>query len=519
MTAPLSPLDLIVCLLVVIVVVGLLVALTIDEPPGGADEGYLWYGVREVAAGRMPVRDFRSYEPGRYWWSVVFYRILGTGLWSMRIAATAFLTLGLIGTMLMVKGAGHSWIVLVVGAVCTSVWSLFPFKRFDQAILLAVMASVTGLLIDPSPISVTLVGVVAGAAAVFGLNLGLYATVTACLAFLVSVRGPSLDIEHVGLLAVGVLAGSAPLLVAMVAVSGFAAAMWRRRVTDVVQRGSTNLPLPFPVPWRSAPRQIGNVAGPAGSLILGWMFLLIPLAALSVTALALFGPLEWVDDHPVEIAAGLTTVVAWHHVMSRADLSHLATVVPVPIIGFLAALDSGVIASSVGAGVVIAISIIVVVPRHHRMQRHRRPSDFVRHRIGPRSSLWFRRGDAAQLDAVSRLLTETDPESPILAIPMSLWLLPFVGRRSAVYETFCVYPASVEAQRRMIAEIEVTRPPLAIVGVGGLDGRDDLRFPQTHPDVWAHIEAAYEAIDVIEPVPRVIRLLRRRGEHPRVAEQ
>src|SRR5678809_1221711 len=59
-----------------------------------ADEGYLWYGLRALRAGLIPIRDFHAYDPGRYFWVAGWSMFLGQGLVSMRAACVAFQCIG-----------------------------------------------------------------------------------------------------------------------------------------------------------------------------------------------------------------------------------------------------------------------------------------------------------------------------------------------------------------------------------------------------------------------------------------
>jgi len=51
-----------------------------------AEEGSLWYGAVQTASGQVPVRDFKYYDLGRYYWTAFWLRLLGNNLISLRIS-------------------------------------------------------------------------------------------------------------------------------------------------------------------------------------------------------------------------------------------------------------------------------------------------------------------------------------------------------------------------------------------------------------------------------------------------
>jgi hypothetical protein len=59
------------------------------------EEGFLWYGAVATAHGAVPLRDFYSYDPGRYYWAAAWSPLLGDGILGLRISTAAFASLGL----------------------------------------------------------------------------------------------------------------------------------------------------------------------------------------------------------------------------------------------------------------------------------------------------------------------------------------------------------------------------------------------------------------------------------------
>src|SRR4051794_24937764 len=72
------------------------------------DEGFLWYGVQRVRTGEVPLLDFMSYDPGRYYWSAALAAVLqNEGVMALRGAGAGVQLFGLfVGLELLFRGEG-----------------------------------------------------------------------------------------------------------------------------------------------------------------------------------------------------------------------------------------------------------------------------------------------------------------------------------------------------------------------------------------------------------------------------
>jgi len=80
-------------------------------------------------------------------------------------------------------------------------------------------------------------------------------------------------------------------------------------------------------------------------------------------------------------------------------------------------------------------------------------------------------------------------------VPTLAWLYPMLGLKAPVYDIYGVWPATLEEQARMIQELERSGAWIAVVANAALDGREDLRFSATYPEVWRHLLHHFDPVE------------------------
>jgi hypothetical protein len=461
-----------------------------------SDEGYLWYGVQRVMAGELPLRDFMSYEIGRYFFAAALLKPFSAdGLLALRavlglVAGISLaLTTGLAATASRESRVGR----LLPAVLLFALWLVPRHKVFDIAISAVLVVAIYRLLIAGRPARYFQLGLATGLAAVIGQNHGLYALVASFLALGVLRYTRAASPGWLGLVAwsAGVVSGYLPVIIMALFVPGFFKAEYAALHYILVEYKGTNLPLPVPWPWTLLHGHVGLARG-----LLSLFFLALPVGLLvgAVTLLRLRR--RGLQPEDMLFVASWAVAVPYANVaFSRADAPHLAqAILPflLMLLGYAVMLRWSPTRRMVLVAVLLVLSLPVAMP------------------VQPRSALLHGgRLVAAEVHG-DRIITTPAIEvmlarargahgkGDVLAVPFYPGLSAALGERSPIWEIYPLFPRDPAFERGEIASLDRSSPAMIMVSTAALDGRPELAYPRTHPLTYAWIRQHYV---VAPPLP------------------
>jgi len=449
------------------------------------DEGFLWYGVKRTLLGDVPVRDFMAYDLGRYYWSAAIMGLMGdNGIMALRLSTSIFAGLGLFLALVLIARSCRDYDIWVIlsAAVILILWMFPQHKLFDITASIALIAVLAYLIERPSSYRYFISGLALGLAAMIGRNHGLYGaigilSVIVCLA--VFNHGGLTLFSALKWWVAGILVGYMPMLLALAFVPGFASAYWEA-VRFTFECQSTNLPLPVPWPWRHpSMRSLFYVA--------------MPLMGIAGVIYAIYARFK--DDiiPPAAAASAFLVLPYAHYAFSRADVGHLAQAIFPFLIGILtiSAASSMKVKIRVIA-LLLIVSLVVALPAH-RFWHGRKGWENVR--LG--EDIVKMDPETAQGIALLTSLTArfcNDGRS-FLAVPFWPGAYAIMERKAPIWEIYALFPRSPTFQEREIQRINSAEPGFAIVCDLALDGREELRFQNTHSLIDQYIRRNFEQIE------------------------
>ena len=469
-----------------------------------ADEGQLWYVTTRTALGDVPLRDIRSYDPGRYYWGAAWFKLLGPGIISLRISTTFVQALGLIFGLLTLRRVVRRWWLLAILGVLLLAWMYPVYKAYESATVLALVWLAVRLLEAPTPVRHFAAGVGIGLAAFVRVDHGLYSTAAFVLLILFrALRERKVTARDLGAAAAGIVVGYSPMLVMLVAVPGFFGGLVEHvayLVRIVAWNGTANLAKPVPWPW------VVSADLPAlerlHQICVGALFMAVPTLYLLAAVGVVRSPGDDTPGRQLVLAAGFVGVMYAQYTFARPDLEHLAqSFHPLVILvtGLVATLGPRLRARApaVLLPLVVGLSWLTVVvksPVYLWATEVRNP--YVQVRVAD-DMLWMHPGIAGLLDRV-RLTADAvlAPGERILVVPHWPAFYVLLGRESPLWETYFIFPEPEERQRRMIDDLERRNVTAVLISDLVMDSRADLHFGRTHPLVYRHLLERYDKIPV-----------------------
>jgi hypothetical protein len=468
------------------------------------DEGYQWYISQRILFGEMPIRDTFSYDPGRYFWSAIWFQILGShGLFDQRLANAIFGAVGLCAIYLAMAAARVQPAVRICCALVTAVAMGYPLhKVYEQSSSLIGVAMVAFSLQSPeSQRRWLFLGTVTGLIATVGRNSGVYLTVGAFVALLAiwRIHNRALAWRCFLAYAVGVAIGYLPMMIWFVADAKFRAAM----IETILFTPRWQLPLPIPFPWRITQRwasvfDLQNVA-------VGW-FCLFLVAAYAIYGVVEAARLARKEVPDLRSALGIAAIVVGipylHQSLDRADFSHIAQgAMPVFVLLATRLKPDARVLEKLVAGVIALVALAAWLPSEPRIM-----IDLLR-RQDERAVREFRMDgrvfhidsrSAALLDATLRLARQCRAsDGQVIAMPYYPGILAVLNLRSPTWEMFYLTRRSYEFQHNEIARMEYFGTRVAIVNKkAAMDGDFQRRIDVTNPLLYQYIEDQFSPVDV-----------------------
>ena len=462
------------------------------------DEGFLWYGVQRVMLGEVPIRDFMAYDPGRYYWSASLMSLWGdNGIIALRSAVVAFQAMGLfVGLLLIARTVKkQNFLYLLLSAVTLTVWMFPRHKLFDIALSILLIGVLTFLIQSPTNRRYFFAGLCVGLVAVFGRNHGMYGVAGSIgVMFWLNIQrseGPGL-IKGIVLWGLGVTSGYSPILFMALLVSNFAPP-FLDSIRFLFEVKATNLPLPVPWPW------LVNInSEPLGEAIRG------VLVGLFFIGIIIFGVLSivWVfwqryQNKHVSSALVATSFLALpyaHYAYSRADVGHLAQGIFPLLVGCLVILSSQPAKIKWPLALVLCTASLWVMHVFHPGWRCHISNKCVNVTISG-SNLQVNPGTANDIRLLRNLADEYAPEDQsFIATPFWPGAYALLERKSPMWEIYALFPRSQDFEKAEIERIKTAKPKFSFVFDLPLDGRDELRFQNTHPLIHQYILDNFELL-------------------------
>lgn len=453
------------------------------------DEGYLWYGTQRVLDGEWPVKDFYSYDPGRYIWSAAWLFLFGDSILALRIASWIFAAVGLTCGLLVAERVVRSTKGLVTVAILLIAWMVPRHKRIDCVLPLAAILAAVSLIERRDTRSHIRAGIVAGVIAFFGRNHGFYAIVgLIAVTWFVAPPQRLAFVKRLGSLLAGAAMGYLPMLLLWAVYPSFLPAFLRLSSQIAGNRGP--LGKGFPWPWlASTPR----------GFVIGMIFVAVPIVYVVVAAQLLRRrrSLEMPYDS-VCLAATAIGIPYVHHALVQPGSLHLAQAsAPFVLLAVTLVAKSWRHAfvqrralAAAGAALLLVSTAFTVLPIWEPYRVLRNPQSFGRMEVDG-VTLVVKNSMRRRLRLFQRFEAAVG-EDQVLVAPRWPAVYAMLDKRAPTYHDYMMWSAGPEGDRKLIDDLDAADVRWVMIND---TGPADHTFEALYPQTMDHIRTAFEEIE------------------------
>lgn len=452
------------------------------------DEGYLWYGTQRVLDGEWPVKDFYSYDPGRYLWTAAWHLVLGDSILTLRIALWIFAAGGLTCGLLVAQRVIRSTKGLVAVAILLIGWMVPRHKRIDCVLPLPALLAAVSLIERRDTRSHVRAGIVAGVIAFFGRNHGFYVLVglIAVTWFVAPPRRWGF-VQRLGSLVGGAAIGYLPMLLLWVVYPSFLPAFLRLSSQIAGSRGLLG---GFRWPWlASTPREV----------VIGVLFVAVPVVyvAVAVQLLRRRRSLETPHDS-VCLAATAIGIPYLHHALIQPSPLHLAqasapfVLLAVTLIATSwrrASMQRRAVAAA-GAVLLVASTAFTVLPIWEPFRVLRNPQRFGRMDVDG-VTLVVKDSMRRRIRLFERFEAAVG-EDQVLVAPRWPGVYAMLDKRAPTYHNYMMWSAGPDGDRELIDDLAAADVRWVMINGEETGGRT---FEALYPQTMDHIRSTFGEVE------------------------
>jgi hypothetical protein len=348
-------------------------------------------------------------------------------------------------------------------------------------------------------------GIFVGVAALFGRNHGLYCfmALNILIGFALLKLGSEDGINFLkkySFFLMGIVIGYSPMLIMFIIIPDFFNSFMHNKVLIYWQREAkyfTTLPKPVPWFWTIDYSEHDFMKGVFYS-IQGFLFFIIPIYYLLVFLFIFLKKFIFsMKVYHGLIASAVVGLFYMHHMFARAGLGHLAQ----GIFPFFISLILFVHSFNKKFETAMFIFILLISlfsvgqsqPYYDKLFNNKKLVSY----IVDGDKLWITKRQAKIINTIKKINKKFVKENEgLLIVPHWPVFYPILNRMCPIYNSYLLIAETKQNQLKMIQDLKNNRVNWVILGDYKFDGRDDLRFRNTHKLVFEYIQNNYQIVKV-----------------------